>query len=72
MQCPNCQFENREDVSFCEKCGKSLESECPNCGIVLPFDRNFCGKCGYEVIAEEVIKAQERLSKGIQAEVMAT
>jgi class 3 adenylate cyclase len=64
MKCPKCQFGNREDVSFCEKCGTSLELECPNCGITLPFDRNFCGKCGYKVIAEDEIKAQELVIEG--------
>ena len=27
MQCPNCQFENKEGASFCEKCGAQLISE---------------------------------------------
>ncbi|MDE5755769.1 MAG: zinc ribbon domain-containing protein [Clostridia bacterium] len=27
MQCPNCQHENKEGASFCEKCGAQLVSE---------------------------------------------
>lgn len=27
MQCPNCQHENKEGATFCEKCGAQLESE---------------------------------------------
>ena len=47
MQCPECQFENREGVDFCEECGAKLELECPNCEAKIPLGRKFCGKCGY-------------------------
>ncbi len=47
MQCPKCQFENREGVDFCEECGAKLELECPNCEAKIPLGRKFCGKCGY-------------------------
>ncbi len=46
MQCPKCQFENREAVRFCEKCGAKLALTCPSCGALIPPDRNFCGECG--------------------------
>ncbi len=46
MQCPKCQFENREGVRFCEKCGTKLALTCPNCSALIPSDRNFCGECG--------------------------
>lgn len=46
MQCPKCQFENREGVRFCEKCGAKLALTCPSCGAFIPPDRNFCGECG--------------------------
>ena len=46
MQCPKCQFENREGVNFCENCGKKMEFVCPNCGAKIPLDRQFCGACG--------------------------
>ena len=49
MQCPKCQFENREEVVFCEECGAKLELECPNCEAKLPLGRKFCGKCGYNL-----------------------
>ncbi|MGO8990135.1 MAG: double zinc ribbon domain-containing protein [bacterium] len=32
MKCPKCQFENREGIKFCEKCGFKLELVCPACG----------------------------------------
>jgi class 3 adenylate cyclase/tetratricopeptide (TPR) repeat protein len=47
MKCPNCQFENREGVYFCEECGAKFELECPNCKAQIPLGRKFCGKCGH-------------------------
>jgi len=49
MKCLSCGFENREDVSYCEKCGVKLESICPECGASIPADRLFCGKCGHQL-----------------------
>jgi class 3 adenylate cyclase/tetratricopeptide (TPR) repeat protein len=46
MQCPKCQFENRDGVEFCEECGVKLELECPSCQAKIPQGRKFCGKCG--------------------------
>jgi class 3 adenylate cyclase/tetratricopeptide (TPR) repeat protein len=49
MQCPKCQFENRERVKFCEECGAKLDLECPECHVTIPPDRKFCGECGYKL-----------------------
>ena len=49
MKCPKCQFENRESVKFCEKCGEKLELICPGCSARLPPDRLFCGHCGRDL-----------------------
>ena len=49
MLCPKCQFDNREGVKFCEKCGANLELICPNCNSKIPFDRIFCGICGHNL-----------------------
>jgi len=46
MKCPQCQFDNREQVRFCEECGSKLELACPSCGAAIPPDRKFCGSCG--------------------------
>ena len=46
MKCPKCQFDNREGVKFCEKCGVRMEIFCPACGTAIPPDRQFCGECG--------------------------
>lgn len=47
MECPKCQFDNREGVKFCEKCGVRMEMVCPTCGTTVPPDRQFCGDCGH-------------------------
>ena len=49
MKCPKCQFENREVVKFCEKCGAKIELDCPKCGAKIPLGRKFCGECGHEL-----------------------
>jgi class 3 adenylate cyclase/tetratricopeptide (TPR) repeat protein len=51
MQCPQCQFENREGVRFCEECGAKLEQVCPSCGAAVPPGRKFCGECGARLTA---------------------
>ena len=32
MKCPNCDFENEHDATFCNECGSKLEIGCPSCG----------------------------------------
>jgi len=51
MICPKCQFENREEATFCRKCGSTLESDisCPNCEASNPPDSRFCEKCGQDL-----------------------
>jgi class 3 adenylate cyclase/tetratricopeptide (TPR) repeat protein len=46
MRCPQCEFDNRSAVRFCEQCGVKLEQACPACGASVPPDRKFCGACG--------------------------
>jgi class 3 adenylate cyclase/tetratricopeptide (TPR) repeat protein len=73
MQCPKCQFENREGVKFCEECGAKFEIECPACRANVPIGRKFCGECGYNLCEsiepatleakEHQIQISERLSE---------
>jgi class 3 adenylate cyclase len=49
MKCPNCQFENPDDMNFCGKCGAKLERVCPQCNFSNPAQYAFCGKCGYNL-----------------------
>jgi len=46
MLCPQCRFDNRASVSFCEECGARLDIACPSCGAAVPPGRKFCGTCG--------------------------
>jgi len=49
MKCPECQFDNREYVKFCEECGAKLELKCPNCKAKISLGRKFCGECGLKL-----------------------
>jgi class 3 adenylate cyclase/tetratricopeptide (TPR) repeat protein len=49
MQCPKCQFENREEAKFCKECGAKLELACPKCGAITTPDSKFCDACGYNL-----------------------
>jgi len=44
--CPQCRFDNRASVTFCEECGTKLDMSCPSCGAAVPAGRKFCGNCG--------------------------
>jgi class 3 adenylate cyclase/tetratricopeptide (TPR) repeat protein len=46
MRCPQCGFENRDRVRFCEDCGTRLELFCPACQAPILPGRRFCGQCG--------------------------
>ena len=47
MECPNCQFENRDGAKFCKKCGDRLELKCPSCGFLYQSGSIFCDECGH-------------------------
>jgi hypothetical protein len=49
MNCPGCQFENREGARFCRECGTDLEYACLKCGTVYQLGSKFCDECGYEL-----------------------
>ena len=49
MQCPECQFANREGAKFCKRCGVNLEHICPQCNTPLTSDSLFCDECGYDL-----------------------
>jgi class 3 adenylate cyclase len=51
MQCPECQFENREGAKFCKECGEKLELACQKCGTRLSPYSKFCDECGTELVA---------------------
>jgi class 3 adenylate cyclase len=47
MQCPKCQFENREGAKFCSECGHHFAVICPECGTKVRDSSKFCDECGY-------------------------
>ena len=49
MECPQCQFENREGARFCIECGNKLKILCSKCSHINPAESNFCEKCGSEL-----------------------
>src|SRR5262247_3226820 len=52
MLCPQCRFDNRANISFCEECGARLDVTCPSCGAAVPPGRKFCGTCGKPLTAQ--------------------
>jgi len=41
MECPECQFDNRVGVKFCEECGAKFGLECPICKAKIPSEYSF-------------------------------
>ena len=61
MQCPKCQFENREGVKFCIECGNRFETHCTICNHLNPPENKFCGKCG-STLSQASEETQKTLS----------
>ena len=53
MNCPKCQFENRENAKFCKECGTNLETACLQCGRVYEPGSKFCDQCGHKLAPDE-------------------
>ena len=72
MKCPKCQFENREEATFCRKCASELEVVCPQCGKANPPDSNFCEKCARDLTEPKAerpaadLSFEEKLEKAKQ------
>jgi predicted amidophosphoribosyltransferase len=58
MECPNCQFDNREEAVFCLECGAELEIKCPGCEKSLPSRTKFCDTCGRDLSQPQKAKVQ--------------
>ena len=83
MKCPECQFDNREGIKFCEECGAKIELKCLKCGAGIPFGRKFCGECGQELtfpsspilkelsFDEKLAKIQRYLPDGLTKKILA-
>jgi class 3 adenylate cyclase len=53
MECPKCQFDNREGAKFCKECGANLEVACSECGTVYDPSSKFCDECG-SILDQEI------------------
>jgi class 3 adenylate cyclase/tetratricopeptide (TPR) repeat protein len=83
MKCPKCQFENRDGIKFCERCGLKMELVCHACGAKIPPDRQFCGECGHDLglpskpvpkefsFEEKLAKIQRYLPKDLTQKILA-
>lgn len=83
MECPNCHFENPDEVNFCVECGSKLEIICPECGFGNLPSYKFCGECGHGLksstqpsskdlsFAEKFQKIQRYLPKGLTDKILA-
>ena len=71
MECPKCQFENRQDAKFCKECGGNLELACSQCGTVYELGSNFCDECGFRFDQDETTEAYEPKSEGERKHVTA-
>ena len=61
MQCPQCQFENREEAQFCSECGHKFELSCPKCGNSIRASSKFCDGCGCKL--EPPLEALDNVSE---------
>ena len=58
MQCPKCQFQNRDGARFCKECGYKFEITCPKCNTTNLPDSKFCDECGHDFTKTSVITPQ--------------
>jgi len=77
MECPKCQFGNREGAKFCNECGHEFQLICPDCGSINRVGSKFCDECGSNLnfpikqapkdlsFSEKLTKIQKYLPKGL-------
>jgi len=82
MQCPKCQFENREGAKFCNECGHKFDVTCPECNASNRVGSKFCDECGHKLTAkpspppkelsfdEKLTKIQKYLPKGLTDKIL--
>jgi len=67
MKCPDCSFENTEEIRFCGHCGSPLCKVCPNCDCSNPIQFRFCGSCGSPLTTPQTGNDLTKLWKYIPA-----
>ncbi len=82
MECPQCQFENREGAKFCGECGHKFEIICPSCGTNNRVGNKFCDECGSKLslplqqvpkdfsLDEKIAKIQKYLPQGLTEKIL--
>jgi len=82
MQCPECQFENREGAKFCNECGHKFDVTCPECSASNRVGSKFCDECGHKLISkptalpkelsfdQKIAKIQKYLPKGLTEKIL--
>jgi class 3 adenylate cyclase len=82
MECPVCQFENREGAKFCGECGHKFEIICPACGTNNRAGNKFCDECGFKLslplqqvpedlsFDEKIAKIQKYLPQGLTEKIL--
>lgn len=73
--CLECHYENNDDATFCEHCGKKIVSsiseaaglKCENCGARLDLKSNFCSKCGSDISKVRELSGHDRTQRMIDA-----
>ena len=69
MQCPKCQFDNRENAKFCNQCATPLLLNCPSCGTENRPGAKFCDECRHDLsmddqpVAPTDLSFEEKLDK---------
>ncbi len=81
MICPNCSFDNPDNIKFCGECGNKFEKTCSDCGFSNPSQFKFCGECGAQIsdskvpdlssIDEKIDKIQRYLPQGLTDKILA-
>ena len=82
MECPKCQFNNREGAKFCNECGHKFQLTCPDCGSNNRVGSKFCDECGSNLSVpikeapkdlsfdEKLTKIQKYLPKGLTDKIL--
>src|SRR5712691_8018004 len=66
MQCPQCQYNNLPDATFCQECGAKLQNLCLQCQTENLPTAKFCRKCGTPLTRQSSV---QRLASSVQKEV---
>ena len=59
MQCPKCQFQNRDGARFCNDCGFQFTVSCPKCNRTNYPGSKFCDECGQSLTPADTTSVRE-------------